>query len=43
MKKSILFISIIVMLILSSCNTKKFEPNDMIMSPENNISPIKGK
>lgn len=43
MKKSILFISIIVMLILSSCNTKRFEPNDMIMSPENNISPIKGK
>lgn len=42
-KKIIILISIIILIILPSCNAKKFEPRDMIIAPENNLSPIKGK
>ncbi len=43
MKKYILLISIIILIILSSCSPENFEPKDMIISPEINISPISGK
>lgn len=43
MKRYLLFISIIILIILPSCNAEQFKPKDMIEAPENNRPPITGK
>lgn len=43
MKKKILLVSIIILMVLTSCTGNEFEPKDMIRKPEITISPIKGK